>query len=147
MLMDLLTWRQQIVVHIIQHKRYDKLWLRYEPKHTRITRTNINSLDNNIIPYSRKFLQGSIFADGRILFAGLSFVDAYTHAHYVPYNQAYFVGSIFTIRRSSTNTAKIGPLENFPLYSISSLNIVHHWLWLCVHSSSSVSVFQYCQWI
>ena len=42
-------------------------------------------------------------------FAGLIFADARTHACYVLYNQAYFA-----VRRSSTKTAKIGPLENFP---------------------------------
>ena len=46
-------------------------------------------------------------------FAGLIFMDAYTHVHYALYNQAYFVGLIFTVKQSS---AKTGPLENFPLY-------------------------------
>ena len=47
------------------------------------------------------------------IFVGLIFVDARTHSHYVLYNslRAYFT---FTIRSS----AKIGPHENFPLYSI-----------------------------
>ena len=51
-------------------------------------------------------------------FMGLIFVDGCTHAHYVLYNQAYFMGLIFTVCRLSVKTAKIGPLENFPLYGI-----------------------------
>ena len=51
-------------------------------------------------------------------FAGLIFVDACSHAHYVLYSRAYFAGLICTVRRSSVKTAKIGPLENFPLYGI-----------------------------
>ena len=43
-------------------------------------------------------------------FAGLIFVDARTHAHYVLYNQAYFTGLIFAVRRSPAKTVKIGPL-------------------------------------
>ena len=52
-------------------------------------------------------------------FMGLIFVDVGTHTHFVLYNWAYFVGLIFTVRRSS---AKIGPLENFPLYGNSNNN-------------------------
>ena len=44
-------------------------------------------------------------------FTGLIFVDTHTHTHYVLYNQAYFVGLIFTVRRLSAKTVKIGPLE------------------------------------
>ena len=33
-------------------------------------------------------------------FAGLIFVDAHTHAHYVLCNRAYFMGLIFTVRHS-----------------------------------------------
>ena len=44
-------------------------------------------------------------------FAGLNFVDAHTHAHYVLYNRAYFTDLISMVRQSST---KIGPLEKFP---------------------------------
>ena len=51
-------------------------------------------------------------------FVGLIFADGCTHAHCVLYNQAYFVGLIFVVRRSSVKTAKIGPLENFLLYGI-----------------------------
>ena len=50
-------------------------------------------------------------------FVGLIFVDACTHAHYVLYNWAHFAGLIFAVRWSSTKTVKIGPLENFLLYS------------------------------
>ena len=41
-----------------------------------------------------------------------------THSHYVPYNQTYFAGLIFTVRQSSAKTTKIRPHNNFPLYSI-----------------------------
>ena len=51
-------------------------------------------------------------------FTGSIFTDAHTHTHYVQCNQIYFTGLIFTVRLSSTKTAKIGPLENFPLYGI-----------------------------
>ena len=44
-------------------------------------------------------------------FMGLIFVDAHAHARYVLYNRAYFVGLIFTVRRLSAKTVKIGPLE------------------------------------
>ena len=42
-------------------------------------------------------------------FTGLIFADARTHAHYVLYNQTYFMGLIFAVRHSSTKTVKIGP--------------------------------------
>ena len=59
-------------------------------------------------------------------FAGLNFIDSCTHTHYALYNQAYFVDLIFTVRQSSTKNAKIGPLENFPPYSIiDKYNHVH----------------------
>ena len=45
-------------------------------------------------------------------FTGLIFADAHTHAHYVLYNRAYFVGLIFTVRRLSTKIVKIGSLKN-----------------------------------
>ena len=46
-------------------------------------------------------------------FVGLNFTDVCTHAHCIQYNQAYFA---VLIRQSSVKTAKIRPLENFPLY-------------------------------
>ena len=51
------------------------------------------------------------------IFVGLIFADASTRAHYVLYIQAFFVDLIFAVRRSSTKTTRIGPLENLPLYS------------------------------
>ena len=78
------------------------------------------------ILYSRKFSRNSIFVDGRsLLFRRLKFVDLCTHAHCVLYNQAYFTGLMFAVRRSSVKTAKIGPLENFPLYSSLSCQLDH----------------------
>ena len=50
-------------------------------------------------------------------FTGLIFVDVHNHAHYTLYNRAYFVGLTFAVSQSSMKIAKIGPLENFPLYS------------------------------
>ena len=58
-------------------------------------------------------------------FASLNFADTCTHSHYVLYNWAYFAGLIFAVRQSSAKTTKIGPLENFPLYS--SINIGEKW--------------------
>ena len=49
-------------------------------------------------------------------FLGLIFVDVYTYLHCALYNRTYYVGLIFVLRQSSAKTAKIGPLENFPLY-------------------------------
>jgi hypothetical protein len=48
----------------------------------------------------------------------LIFADVCNHAHYTPYNHTYFADLIFTDSRLSTKTAKIGPHENFPLYSL-----------------------------
>ena len=48
-------------------------------------------------------------------FTGLIFADVHDHAHYTLYNLSYFTGLIFAV---SLKTAKIGPLENFPLYGI-----------------------------
>ena len=70
-----------------------------------------------------RYLIVEIFLGGFILlhmvnlyhFACLIIADAHTHAHYVLYNQAYFV---VVVRRSSLKTAIIGPLENFPLNGI-----------------------------
>ena len=45
------------------------------------------------------------------LLTGLFLADMCTHAHYVLYNQAYFAGLIFVVRRSSMKNVKIGPLE------------------------------------
>ena len=49
-------------------------------------------------------------------FRGLIFADVRHHAHYTLYNRTYFTGLIFADSRLSAKTAKIGPLENFPLY-------------------------------
>ena len=51
-------------------------------------------------------------------FRGLIFADAHDHDQYALYNHTYFVGLIFTDSSSSAKTAKIGPLENFLLYSV-----------------------------
>ena len=52
-------------------------------------------------------------------FAGLIFADMRTHVHYV--QSSFLTGLIFMVRRSSTKTVKIGPLENFPLYGMFSV--------------------------
>ena len=52
------------------------------------------------------------------IFRGLIFTDVRHHAHYTLYNHTYFAGLIFADSRLSTKTAKIGPLENFPLYGM-----------------------------
>ena len=46
-------------------------------------------------------------------FMGLIFTDGNTHAHYVLYNQAYFLGLHFAVRQSSAKAVKIGSFENF----------------------------------
>ena len=56
-------------------------------------------------------------------FVGLIFAAVRTHAHYAPYNQAYFI-----VRRSSMTTANIGPLINFPLYS----TVIHRYKLLII---------------
>ena len=82
------------------------------------------------IPYSGKFLQGSIFADGQS-FCGLIYADVLTHAHYILYNRVYMcissLGLIFVIRHLSS---KIGPLEIFLLYGMKILTLIL----LCVHT-------------
>ena len=68
------------------------------------------------VPYRGKFLRGSIFADGQ------SLPIVYCTAKLIS-------GLIFAVRQSSAKpyvsssiiydkTAKIGPLENFPLYGM-----------------------------
>ena len=51
-------------------------------------------------------------------FAGSIFLDARDHASMCTYKRAYFMGLIFAVGRSTT---KVGPLENFLLYSIYSI--------------------------
>ena len=69
-------------------------------------------------------------------FTGLIFADVHTHAHHVLYNEAYFAGLIFAVRRSSVKNAKIGPLENFPLYSRSA--------WHCIAAQlATTTLYQY----
>jgi hypothetical protein len=75
-----------------------------------------NQLMLSILPYSGKFSWGPIFMEISLQsFHGLIFVDASNHANYTLYNRTYFTGSFFADIRLS---AKIGPHENFPLYSI-----------------------------
>ena len=69
--------------------------------------------------YRGKFSWGSI---SRIVdlyhFMGLIFMDAYTHAHYVLHDRAFFLlGLYFTVRQSSGKTAKIGLLEHYTVDS------------------------------
>ena len=48
---------------------------------------------------------------------------AHHHAHYTLYNRTYFAGLIFMDSRLSAKTAKIGPLENFPLYGMHEMEL------------------------
>ena len=58
-----------------------------------------------------------IFTDGRSLLF-LIFMDAHTCAHCtVMVQSSLFRGFNFSVSRSFAKPAKIGPLENFPLYS------------------------------
>ena len=76
-------------------------------------------------------------------FTGLNFADVRTYSYYALYNWGYFVGLIFAVRLSSKKTMKIGPLENFPLYSIHLIQNIHlipiwcmHLLW-CSHKDKA----------
>ena len=55
--------------------------------------------------------------DDLVTFHGSIFTDAHNRAVTSMYKCAYFAGLIFTVQESTVKTAKIGPLENFPLYS------------------------------
>ena len=52
-----------------------------------------------------------------ITFHGSIFADAHNCAITAMYKRAYFVDLIFAVHISTMKTTKIGPLENFPLYS------------------------------
>ena len=70
-------------------------------------------------PYSGKILRGSIFAHAIVdlyYFVGSIFAEMFTYIHYILCNRVYFASIIFVVRQSSARTAKIGPIENFPLY-------------------------------
>ena len=58
-------------------------------------------------------------------FAGSVFMDASTHAHYVLCNRAVFASLILVVRRSSTKTTKIGPLEISRYMGVSHHNHAH----------------------
>ena len=55
-----------------------------------------------------------------LTFRGLIFTDAHGLTITCMYKRAYFMGLIFADCRLTAKTAKIGPLENFPLYGIIS---------------------------
>jgi hypothetical protein len=60
------------------------------------------------IPYSEKFLRGSILQTGDLYHFILT--DTHAHAHYILYIvQSYLL--IFVVGRLSAKTAKIGPLK------------------------------------
>ena len=96
------------------------------------------------IPYSGKFSRMVDF----YYFAGLDFTDASTHTHYVLYNQAFFTGLIFVIRRWSVKTTKIGPLKNFLLYSSTCLESNVYTLCICtwMYQHGDMHIFA-CMWM
>ena len=56
--------------------------------------------------------------DNLVTFHGSIFTDAHYRAVTSMYKRAYFAGLIFAVHESTMKSTKIGPLENFPLYSI-----------------------------
>ena len=71
------------------------------------------------LPYSGKFSQGSIFADGQSLpFCKFNFHGCGPSHPLCTVQSSLFRGFNFHGRRSSTKTAKIGSIENFPLYGM-----------------------------
>ena len=59
-----------------------------------------------------------------------------------PLNRArelYFAGLIFVVCQSTAKTAKIGPLENFPLYGIIPAHKV-----VGVYSHCAIACLHYC---
>ena len=87
-------------------------WSLTEPPNLIFLQWQFRTQLSNLIPYSRKISQMVDLYN----FTGLIFVDECTHAHYALYSWAYFVS-----RGSST---KIGPLENFLMYGISSYMVI-----------------------
>ena len=69
------------------------------------------------------YREGGVMYYNNIIIAGnfhqFNFTNMHTHAHYVLYNRAYFVGLIFVVRLS----VKIRSLENFSLYSSHAMPI------------------------
>ena len=79
-----------------------------------------------ILPCTGKILRASISHMVNLYhFVGLIFADMHNHAHYiyVLYKWANFTDLIFAVKWSSVKTAKIGPLENFPLCGTRNLVI------------------------
>ena len=75
-------------------------------------------------------------------FAGLIFADAHPCAHYVLYNQAYFVGLIFVVRRSSSKLRKLDPSK------ISCYMVYYLKLWLDKSLSSLLlSKYLLCEYL
>ena len=77
----------------------------------------------SITAYSSRGFQFSWVGD-LYHFTALIFADVRDHAHYTLYNRSYFAGLIFAVSRSSVKTAKIGPLQNFPLYGMQEMEMV-----------------------
>ena len=60
-----------------------------------------------------------------ITFHGSIFADAHNCTVTSLYKRAYFAGLTFAVHESTVKTAKIGSLENFPLYGISGKTDSH----------------------
>ena len=77
-------------------------------------------------------------------FTALIFADADPCAHYVLYYQAYFVGLIFVVRRSSSKLRKLDPSK------ISHYTVYYLKLWLDKSLSSLfviVSKYLLCEYL
>ena len=69
-----------------------------------------------------------------VTFRGSTFVDAHNRTNTAMYKCAHFVGLILTVHESTVKTAKIGPLENFPLYSSKSIYFATFSPGRCLHT-------------
>ena len=61
--------------------------------------------------------------DDLVTFRGSNFADAHDHAITSMYKCDYFMDLIFAVHESTMKAAKIGPLENFLLYSIYNVGL------------------------
>ncbi len=83
------------------------------------TKSNYSTtlIDHYNMLYSGKFSWDPIIADSQSSkFSRFNFTDVHDHTHLYTVQPCLFHVSIFVDSSLSAKTAKIGPLENFPLY-------------------------------
>ena len=78
-----------------------------------------------------------------VTFCGSISADVHDYAITSMYKCAYFAGLIFTVHESTMKTAKIGPLENFPLYRICTSIIIVEYDYLPCCGSQKLYAYVY----